>query len=209
MAENKINTKVPNPLTFMVPPGCEPAGPGAISVWVAGVPAPQGSKRALGAGRPGGKIRLVESSKRVAPWRTDVREAFMAGGEPCRFFPGTALVVKIVFVMPRPKATPKTRATPPAVKKPDLDKLERAVLDALTSAGVYADDSQVVALYGYKRLAELGEPTGAMIHIERSPVGCESTCRMLKAGQGGHPGPCMVSESERHMHDRLCGCKIN
>lgn len=152
----------------MVPPGCEPAGPGAISVWVAGVPAPQGSKRAYGAGRPGGKIRLIESSKRVAPWRTDVREAFLSGGEPCRFLPGTALVVKIVFVMPRPKATPKTRATPPAVKKPDLDKLERAVLDALTSAGVYADDSQVVALHGYKRLAELGETTGAMIHIERA-----------------------------------------
>jgi crossover junction endodeoxyribonuclease RusA len=208
MAEKMINEYAPKNGMYgpsMVPPGCEPAGPGAISVWVAGVPAPQGSKRAYGAGRPGGKIRLVESSKRVKPWREDVRQAFLnhhtwaLGGS-------VALVVKVVFVMPRPKATPKTRATPPAVKKPDLDKLERAVLDALTSAGVYADDSQVVALYGYKRLAELGEPTGAMIHIERSPVGCEPTCRMLKAGQGGHPGPCMVLESERHMHDRLCGC---
>jgi crossover junction endodeoxyribonuclease RusA len=197
----------------MVPPGCEPAGPGAVSVWVAGVPAPQGSKRAYGAGRPGGKIRLVESSKRVKPWREDVRQAFLDQRHP-ESAPhviatgGEALIVKIVFVMPRPKATSKTRATPPAVKKPDLDKLERAVLDALTSAGVYADDSQVVALYGYKRLAELGEPTGAMIHIERSPVGCEPTCRMLKAGQGGHPGPCAVLESESHMHGRLCGCKI-
>jgi crossover junction endodeoxyribonuclease RusA len=224
MAENKINNlRQPNAgfertdRRAMVPPGCEPAGPGAVSVWVAGTPAPQGSKRALGAGRPGGKIRLVESSKRVAPWREDVRQAFLdwiprlqSGEEVGRVaFPtNMPVVVKIVFVMPRPKATPKTRATPPAVKKPDLDKLERAVLDALKSAGVYADDSQVVALYGYKRLAELGEPTGAMIHIERSPVGCEPTCRMLKVGQGGHPGPCMVSESERHMHDRLCGCKI-
>jgi crossover junction endodeoxyribonuclease RusA len=215
MAENKINTKVPNPLTFMVPPGCEPAGPGAVSAWVAGVPAPQGSKRAYGAGRPGGKIRLVESSKRVAPWREDVRQAFLGRPDSSGLgftefaSAGVPVVVKIMFVMPRPKATPKTRATPPAVKKPDLDKLERAVLDALTSAGVYADDSQVVALYGYKRLAELGEPTGAMIHIERSPVGCEPTCRMLKAGQDGHPGPCAVLESERHMHDRLCGCKIH
>ena len=180
MAENKINNlRQPNAgfertdLRAMVPPGCESAGPGVISAWVAGVPAPQGSKRALGAGRPGGRIRMVESSKRVAPWRTDVREAFLTGHTDLhavcwqdRQDSLGPLVVKIVFVMPRPKATPKTRATPPAVKKPDLDKLVRAVLDALTSAGVYADDSQVVTVHAHKRLAELGEPTGAMIHIE-------------------------------------------
>lgn len=201
MAENKINNKINTKINNqwwdsdkldtavravkirkMVPPGCEPAGPGAISAWVAGVPAPQGSKRALGAGRPGGRIRLVESSTRVKPWRADVREAFTdrvefegdwydvprGGLMPgvTAVLPYAPVVVKIVFVMPRPKATPKTRATPPMVKKPDLDKLVRAVLDALTSAGVYADDGQVVAVHAFKRLAELGEPTGAMIHVE-------------------------------------------
>jgi crossover junction endodeoxyribonuclease RusA len=181
MAENKIDNDYSMNGSWatrygprMVPPGCVPAEPGAVSAWVAGVPAPQGSKRALGAGRPGGRIRMVEMSKRVPAWRADVREAFnyatAPSGQVCGFTERAALVVKIVFVMPRPKATPKTRATPPAVKKPDLDKLVRAVLDALTSAGVYADDSQVVTVHAHKRIAELGEPTGAMIHVERAGV---------------------------------------
>lgn len=210
MAEDKINNDYAMNGSWatrygprMVPPGCEPAGAGSLSVWVAGVPAPQGSKRALGAGRPGGKIRLVESSKRVAPWRTDVREAFLKAMDMLPGFTslvGFALTVKIVFVMPRPKATPKTRATPPAVKKPDLDKLERAVLDALTSAGVYGDDSQVVTLLAHKRLAELGEPTGAMIHVEpvqavtgdlRAERPCGPHCHFVHAqDMPDHEGPC-------------------
>jgi len=178
MAESKINIDgvetavldMGQPLRKIVPPGCEPAGPGAISVWVAGVPAPQGSKRALGAGRPGGKIRMVEMSKTLPGWRADVRHAF----KDCdpHSFTGTRgpepVVVKIVFVLPRTKAMRnRPSADSPMVQKPDVDKLGRAVLDALKSAGVYADDSQVVTLLMHKRRAEPGEPTGAMIHVER------------------------------------------
>lgn len=183
MTENKIHNTtgemmreiIGDALRMQVPPGCEPAGPGAISAWVAGVPAPQGSKRALGAGRPGGKIRMVEASTRVKPWRTDVREAFLAAqaehperGELGPLFgSGTPVVVKIVFVLPRTKAMrDRPSADFPMVQKPDVDKLERAVLDALTSAGVFADDSQVVASHKFKRRGEPGEPTGAMIHVE-------------------------------------------
>lgn len=161
---------------WMVPPGCEPAGPGAVSAWVAGVPAPQGSKKVItrrgGFGRP----ILVESSAKVKPWRQDVREAFLDAScgatngthaETRVFTSGTPLIVKIVFVLPRTKAMRnRPSADFPMVQKPDVDKLMRAVLDALTSAGVYADDSQVVACYGFKRRAEPGETTGAMIHVE-------------------------------------------
>ena len=173
MAENKINTldeierwavdvtgvrEGPR----MVPPGCQPAGPGALSVWVAGRPAPQGSKRHVGRGV------MIESSKAVKPWREDIRQAWLAHqGDWGPGFVGEAVVVKLVFVMPRPTATPKSR-TPAAVKRPDLDKLIRAVFDAIGSAGVWADDSQVVTVHAHKRLAELGETTGVMIHIEPS-----------------------------------------
>lgn len=192
MAENKIHNDYSMNGSFatrygprMVPPGCEPAGAGSLSVWVAGVPAPQGSKRALGAGRPGGRIRMVEMAKGIKVWRRLVRDAFSeygttAGGP--RFL--GAVVVKIVFVCPRPLATPKTRATPPKVTKPDVDKLARAVLDALsekTGAGVVKDDAQVTTLHAHKRLAELGEPTGAMIHLE--PV--QAVTGDLRAGNGG------------------------
>jgi crossover junction endodeoxyribonuclease RusA len=157
---------------WMVPPGCAPVSREAISAWVAGVPAPQGSKRALGAGRPGGRIRLVESSTKVKPWRADVRAAFERGVAAPRgrteIEAGVPLVVKIVFVMPRTKAMRnRPSADFPMVQKPDVDKLQRAVLDALTSAGVYSDDSQVVGCYGFKRRGEPGEATGAMIHIEQ------------------------------------------
>lgn len=164
---------------MQVPPGCLPAGPGAVSAWVAGVPAPQGSKRPLGRQGGFGRHIMIESSTKVKPWRADVRQAFLdalagitsatGGGEGMAAvaFPAGPVSVKIVFVLPRTKAMRNRPSGDfPMVQKPDLDKLERAVLDALKSAGVYADDSQVVGLHGFKRRAEPGEPTGAMIHVE-------------------------------------------
>lgn len=141
-----------------------------IAVFVPGKPAPQGSKRYLG--RQGGKGITVESSKAVAPWRADIREALLqeleAGGH--QQLDG-AVTVLLTFVMPRPASTPKRR-TPPAVKRPDIDKLARAVLDAIGSAGVWRDDSQVTNLHAYKRLAEIGETSGVVIEIEEdSDVG--------------------------------------
>lgn len=70
--------------------------------------------------------------------------------------------VRLDFVMPRPKSAPR-RFTPPAVKRPDIDKLSRAVLDALTGI-CWHDDSQVIALTATKRLAEIDETAG--VHIE-------------------------------------------
>lgn len=176
MAENKINIedvlRQEGWVVGEVPPGCEPAGPGAISTWVAGVPAPQGSKRPLGRRGGFGKVIMVESSTKVKPWREDVRQAFLdrwlRTGE--RQVLTGPVVVKIVFVMPRTKAM-GTKPAPPMVQKPDLDKLVRAVLDALKSACVYADDSQVVTVLAHKRRAEPGEATGAMIHIEPDTPG--------------------------------------
>lgn len=130
-----------------------------ISVFVPGRPAPQGSKRYLGRGV------MVESSKAVKPWRADVRDALLdAGGNPVAQFAGPVSVV-LEFVLPRPASTPK-RTTPPAVKRPDLDKLERAVLDAIGSAGVWRDDSQVVRSIKSKRLAEIGESPGCWVAVK-------------------------------------------
>lgn len=118
-------------------------------VFIEGRPAPQGSKRHLGNGI------MVESSKAVKPWRVDVawtvREHFPT--------PLTGPVqLELGFVMPRPKSAPK-RSTPAAVKRPDVDKLSRAVLDAITGV-VVVDDSQIVRLVATKRIAEIGERSG-------------------------------------------------
>lgn len=135
----------------------------SLRVFVAGHPAPQGSKNILQP--PGRRASLVESSKRVKPWREDVRAALLdEHGQPWRQFGDAAVAVRLEFVMPRPTSTPKRR-TPPAIRKPDVDKLARALLDAITSAGVVADDARVVDLHATKRLAEIGETPGCHILI--------------------------------------------
>ena len=55
--------------------------------------------------------------------------------------------MRLEFVFERPASVTKKRMFP--VVKPDLDKLERAVLDSLTSI-VYFDDSQVVEMTARK-----------------------------------------------------------
>jgi crossover junction endodeoxyribonuclease RusA len=135
----------------------------ALDVFVPGRPAPQGSKRHVGNGI------MVESSKAVAPWRTTVawsvsqvwRDAPLAG----------PVQVELSFVMPRPTSTPKRRATPAAVKKPDLDKLQRAVFDALSRI-VWSDDSVITEVRATKRIAELDEQPGCRIQVgPRSTIG--------------------------------------
>jgi crossover junction endodeoxyribonuclease RusA len=128
-----------------------------LSFHVPGKPAPQGSKRHVGRGI------LVESSKELGPWRE--RVALVAhsamGG---RSLLAGAVTVGLDFVLPRPKSAPK-RSTPHAVKRPDVDKLARACLDAITGI-VFGDDSVVIDLRATKRLAELGETAGVQITVE-------------------------------------------
>lgn len=121
-------------------------------LFVPGVPAPQGSKRHVGRGV------LIESSKAVGPWRERVA---LAAHAHCRGFLPAPVEVELEFVMPRPKSTPKTN-TPPAVKRPDLDKLTRAILDGLTGVW-WEDDSHITAIVAFKRLAEPGETTGVRV----------------------------------------------
>jgi crossover junction endodeoxyribonuclease RusA len=126
-----------------------------FELMVPGRPAAQGSKRHLGNGI------LVEQSKAVAPWRDRV-SWHVAQSWPTGQLSGPVRV-RLSFVMPRPAATPK-RKTPPAIKRPDTDKLSRAVFDALTGV-CWRDDSQVVDLHATKRLAELDEIPGVLIQI--------------------------------------------
>lgn len=69
--------------------------------------------------------------------------------------------VRITFFIPHPKTVKRHMPTVP----PDIDKLCRAVLDALTDAGVWADDSQVVDL-GATKVYATGHHIGAHITVE-------------------------------------------
>ena len=117
-----------------------------MKIVVYGLPAPQGSKAFKGI--HGGRAVLAESSKRVAPWRQDVKRAAEAEiegrGDHAAWVPmdGPLLLV-VVFTLPAPLSLPKRRASYPC-KLPDLSKLVRSTEDALTSAGVWKDDARVV-----------------------------------------------------------------
>jgi crossover junction endodeoxyribonuclease RusA len=125
-----------------------------LTLFIPGEPAPQGSKRYLGKGI------MIEASKKVKPWRADIRAACLDGkGKPRIQFNGDAVTVTAEFVLKRPISTPK--------KKPDLDKLTRALMDGIGSAGIWSDDSQVVKVIASKRLAEIDEVTGCRIVVER------------------------------------------
>jgi crossover junction endodeoxyribonuclease RusA len=127
-----------------------------IKFFIPGTPAPQGSKRALGPGR------MIEMSKNVGPWRERIAiQAHNAmNGQP--LMPGP-IAVFVEFILPRPKSAPKSY-TPNAVKRPDIDKLCRAILDAITGTMIW-DDAQIIELHATKRLAHLGETPGAAIDV--------------------------------------------
>jgi crossover junction endodeoxyribonuclease RusA len=129
----------------------------AVSFFVVGTPAPQGSKRFVGNGR------MVESSKALAPWRAAV--AWVASQHPLT--PGP-VEVTLDFALARPRSAPKSRLWPD--RKPDLDKLERGCLDALTAAAVIEDDARVVRLSSWKRYALPGEATGVGVTIRPAVV---------------------------------------
>ena len=137
---------------------------------VNGLPAPQGSKKHVGRGI------MVEASKRVAPWRQDVRAAC------CHSYFGMpvscAVHVEITFWFPRPKNHYRTGRFAGLLKENapthttshscgDIDKLLRATFDGLahTTGGiVLKDDSQVVSLRTEKLYAT-DEPPGALIKV--------------------------------------------
>lgn len=110
---------------------------------VYGQPAPQGSKRHIGSGV------MIESSKAVKPWRESVKTAaVVAMGGAGRGISGPVEAV-MIFTVRKPKSAPKRRVTYPS-KKPDLDKLVRAVSDALTDAGAWEDDARLIRLEALK-----------------------------------------------------------
>jgi Holliday junction resolvase RusA-like endonuclease len=110
-----------------------------VSGWaftVHGTPGPQGSKKVVGKTKDGRAI-LGESSKKVLPWREAVKAA-VPDGVPCLDGP---LAVAMVFTLRRPSSAPKREIVPS--KYPDLSKLIRSTEDAITDAGLWADDARV------------------------------------------------------------------
>ena len=125
---------------------------------VIGDPAPQGSKRHVGHGV------MVESSKKVKPWRQSVEAAAVAAKNGASALDGP-LVLSIVFWLPKPTSLSKKKLALGPCRKPDLSKLIRSTEDALVTAGAIVDDARIVDLYVQKRYVLETGHTGADIVV--------------------------------------------
>lgn len=130
---------------------------------VYGIPQSQGSMRAF---MPkGGRFPVVTHAKgpKLNAWRTVVHLAAPKGD----LLLGP-LSMTLVFYMPIPKSRPPVLRTAKQIydwafpwKKPDPDKMLRAIFDALTGV-VYNDDSQIVDLHLRK---EYGADPGVEVWV--------------------------------------------
>jgi Holliday junction resolvase RusA-like endonuclease len=128
-----------------------------FQLFIQGEPRPQGSKQGF---VRGGRVVLVESQKQLPAWRehmTKMLQLKMLENETAF---ETAVNVALTFWLPRPKSVKRQYPTGTY----DIDKLTRAVLDSITKAGVWRDDSDVVDLTVRKTYADLHEP-GVLISI--------------------------------------------
>lgn len=125
-----------------------------FTAFIAGTPKPQGSKNAY---QRGGRIVLVESNKQLPEWRNNAINVFKANA-PVEPLAG-ALVVSVFFYLPKP---PSVKREYPHVK-PDLDKLTRAIGDALTKARVIGDDGQITDFHLFKRYSDT---PGALVLVD-------------------------------------------
>ena len=120
-----------------------------------------------------GKVHLYTDEKRVGPWK----EAVSLAARPC--LPAHPLDigvrVEIHFFMVRPKDhyTANDRLKPIKKRapdkedhwgKPDLDNLAKPILDELTEAGMWLDDSQVIDLRVSKRWAN--KTPGCAVYVD-------------------------------------------
>jgi Holliday junction resolvase RusA-like endonuclease len=100
-----------------------------------------------------GRAVMFEANKRHKLWRDHVK-ATVGSLET----PSTKPVrVELMFTFERPKTVKREHMS----VKPDIDKLSRSVLDAITG-GIVKDDSQVIILNARK---EYGDKAGVLIRV--------------------------------------------
>ena len=128
-----------------------------VSFHAAGTPAPQGSKTRT-------RFGFRESSDRVKPFR-DAVVAAAARAADAEYLLGPLTppyAVELWFYIAKPRTTRAEHPVAPTVG--DLDKLVRAVGDALTQSGPIRDDRFIVRLYAEKAWA-VDEDPGVIVRV--------------------------------------------
>jgi Holliday junction resolvase RusA-like endonuclease len=122
---------------------------------------------------------IDDASRSLRDWRSTVIDAaleVLAQPEHYKFESPAPVMVTCEFYLKRPlNQTRKQKAQTAVARKPDVDKLARGVLDALSIAGVFDDDAQVALLFASKAYAD-NRPTGA--HVSVAPLVAEDGVRI-------------------------------
>lgn len=122
-----------------------------VNLTLPGIPQQQGSKTRANTGH------MYEANKNLAPWRADAIAAMQQTYSGPKIT--DPVLIDATFMFPRPRShygtgrnhgTVKTSAPIMKATLPDLDKLQRAVGDALTQAGVIEDDRLIVTWHARK-----------------------------------------------------------
>lgn len=137
--------------------------------FVAGIPVPKGSARAFLHSKTKRVVTQQDNAEKQKPWASAIGyAAHLEGLKPV----DGAVSISMDFTMPRPKSHYRTgkrsfelRDGAPIyhTTKPDLDKLQRCVLDALTGIA-WNDDCQVSTVFIARKC--YGEQPGVWITIE-------------------------------------------
>lgn len=136
----------------------------SLSFKIIGNPISKGSLTRMpnGAMLPSGS---ANSRKRFGEWRIDVRDAAvkaMEGRNPSQ----SAIRLMVEFALPYPTSSVRKYQMGwlPCIKKPDVDKLLRGLMDPMSKI-VWKDDSQVIYVTCNKVYAWEGT-TGATVTID-------------------------------------------
>jgi len=113
-----------------------------VTFVVHGIPRPKGSMFAFVPKWKSRPIMIPDKGSKEPAWRKDVAKLARAAMGPLDPFVGP-IEMRITYYIPKPAKVPADRDGWPCVF-PDIDKMERSILDACTLARVWHDDGQVV-----------------------------------------------------------------
>lgn len=132
--------------------GAERSNMKSLTVWFPIEPVPKGRPRFT-------KFGKAYTPKKTHDYEKKIADYFRQNPNRFKFEKGIPIVVNLVFGMPIPQSAPKSRNAAMLeelikhTKKPDLDNLQKAVLDALNGIA-WEDDSQIVRITAEKKYTD-------------------------------------------------------
>lgn len=128
------------------------------------IPVPEGSHSAHIIG--GRAVVHHNNSDKLMAYREAIAEGYRKSGG--NYHHDEPVSIQICFIFPRPKSVSKKKR-PYMVVKPDIDKLLRSTLDALTGVA-YDDDSQVIDVSMSKVYDDYSDYYGVEIILDEAVI---------------------------------------